>query len=388
MKVCRFSYIIPLCFVLVTSCIESYPPPIINEEVNFLVIDGSVNSADGSAEVKLSRAIPLSSTEPAPSEGNANVQLEDNDGNVYSLPETSKGVYSQSNLPLDATKQYRLYVRTSTNTEYRSDFVSIKQTPPVDSVHWTPSYNPEGIEILINTHDDSKNTRYYQWIFEETYEYEAPFYSYLRYNRAADVVEEIPSDEMTFRCWRTLPSQKILIASSDKLSQDIIYNFPITFIPTGSQKTIIKYSILVKQRALSRQAYDYWLNLQKTTENLGSLFDPQPGQVTGNIHNVTDPSAPALGYFDVGVVQEKRLFVDGKTLPDELRSYKDLGFCRKDDTVFVAVEPFISSLKSSDEIVDALYGNGTVPYAYTFSSFECTDCRYQGGTTTKPPYWQ
>src|SRR6187551_940188 len=120
MKGCRFYILILLCAVVVTSCIESYPPPIINDEVNFLVIDGSVNSADGSAEVRLSHAVPLSSTGSAPPELNAIVQLEDNDGNFYSLVETSGGVYAQSNLSLSAARQYRLYVRTAANTEYRS----------------------------------------------------------------------------------------------------------------------------------------------------------------------------------------------------------------------------------------------------------------------------
>src|SRR5436189_6381773 len=44
--------------------------------------------------------------------------------------------------------------------------------------------------------------------------------------------------------------------------------FPYTTL-FRSQKLVIKYSILAKQRAISRQAYDYWLNLQKTTESLG-----------------------------------------------------------------------------------------------------------------------
>jgi hypothetical protein len=30
----------------------------------------------------------------------------------------------------------------------------------------------------------------------------------------------------------------------------------------------------VQQRALTKEAYDFWLQLKKTTESLGSLFDP------------------------------------------------------------------------------------------------------------------
>ncbi len=382
MKVCRIYYLILLCAIVVTSCIESYPPPIINEEVNFLVIDGSVNTEDGSAQVKLSHAIPLSSNESFPPELNASVRLEDNDGNVYTLIETTAGNYAQSNLTLNPTKEYRLYVRTSNNTEYLSDFVTIKQTPPIDSINWAPSRTIEGIDILVNTHDDTKNTRYYQWTFEETFQYEAPYYTFLKYENGE--VTSIPNEEQIFRCWRTLPSQKILIGSSEKLMQDIIYNFPITFIPKDSQKKIIKYSILVQQKALTREAYDYWLNLQKTTENLGGLFDPQPGRVTGNIHNISKPNAPVLGYFDVGAAQEKRFFLNASDLPEDLRNYKSYRNCAK-DTVLVEN---LSELTISDLIIDPLYGQGPTPYAYTFSNLICTDCRQQGGVTTKPPFWE
>ncbi len=381
MKIGRFQYLyILLCFAFLTSCIESYPPPIIDDEVNFLVIDGSVNSTDGSAHVMLSRAVALSSTESSPPELNAQISVEDSEGNTYPLIEIGNGVYQQSNLTISLSKEYRLYVRTSDNSEYQSDFITIKQTPIIDSIHWEPSQTQVGIDILINTHDGSKKTRYYQWSFEETFEYEAVYYSYLKYEN--EEIVSIPLEEQTYRCWETLPSQKILIGSSDKLNEDIICNFPLTFIPKNSQKTIIKYSILVKQKALSREAYDYWLNLQKTTENLGSLFDPQPGQVTGNIHNINNPSDPVLGYFDVGSAQEKRIFIKGIDLPVELRSFKSQGNCVM-DTVLIEDLPI-----SAGALVHPIYGMGPSPIGYTYSSISCTDCRTQGGKTTKPTFWQ
>lgn len=382
MKVGRFQYLYILCFALLTSCIESYPPPIIDDDVSFLVIDGSVNSSDGSARVKLSRAVALSSTESIPPELNAIVSVEDTDGNVYPLSEVGDGLYEQSNLSIILSKKYRLNVRTSDNNDYQSDFTAIKPTPAIDSIHWAPSTTEAGINILVNTHDDTNNTRYYQWSFEETYEYESVYYAFLKY--VDGEVVNIPLSEQTFRCWRTLPSTKILIGSSEKLNNDIIFNFPLNFIAKGSQKTIIKYSILVKQKALSREAYDYWLNLQKTTENLGSLFDPQPGKVTGNIHNITNPAEPALGYFDVGAAQEKRIFFKGIDLPEGLRSFKTIGSCYK-DTVLVDALPQFSG--TSGVLLDPIT-EGPVTLGYTYSSRSCSDCRVQGGTTTKPLFWQ
>lgn len=383
MNICRSAYSLILSLgILVTACIEPYPAPVIDGDVNYLVVDGSVDGQGGTASVTLSHAVPLASTEPPPPELNADVSVEDSDGNSYVLMEVGNGVYTQSNLPIDENKEYRLHIRTNDNSEYRSDFVTIKETPVIDSLTWAPTAQRDGIEIRVNTHDATKNTRYYQWSFEETYHYEAPYYSFFRLE-GEDVVR-IPDEEQTFNCWRTIVSKNILIASSERLNEDIISNFPITFIEKGSQKITLKYSILVKQRALSREAYDYWLNLRKTTENLGGLFDPQPGRVTGNIHNVNDPDHPVLGYFDIGTSKEQRLFIRNVEIPNDIRGYKSVSQCEV-DTVMLADLPFFNG--NSSALLDPVYEMGPFIVGYRFTSNSCADCRYQYGITTKPSFW-
>jgi hypothetical protein len=384
MKICRSAYPLVLSLgILVTACIEPYPAPVVDGDINYLVVDGSVDGLDGTATVTLSHAVPLASTEPPPPELDAEVSLEDNNGNTYTLTEIGNGVYTQTGLPVDDNKEYRLHIRTTDNSEYRSDFVTIKETPEIDSLTWAPTAQRDGIEIRVNTHDATKNTRYYQWSFEETYQYEAPYYAFLRLE--GEEVVPIPLEEQTFNCWRTIVSKNILIASSERLNEDIISNFPITFIEKGAQKISVKYSILVKQRALSREAYDYWLNLQKTTENLGGLFDPQPGRVTGNIHNVNYPDYPVLGYFDIGTSKEQRLFINSTTIPNDLRGYKLTSQCEV-DTVLLADLPLFPS--NSSTLLDPVQGMGPFIIGYRYTTNSCADCRHQNGTTTKPPFWQ
>src|SRR5689334_8490613 len=95
-----------ICFIILTSCIESYPPPIVDGAIDFLVIDGSVNGTEGSVSVELNHAVALSSTELPRPELNAKVNIEDNDGNIYLLNELGNGRYSQSGLPLSTSNQY------------------------------------------------------------------------------------------------------------------------------------------------------------------------------------------------------------------------------------------------------------------------------------------
>jgi hypothetical protein len=43
----------------------------------------------------------------------------------------------------------------------------------------------------------------------------------------------------------------------------------------------VRYSINVRQYGLTKEAYNYWQIIQKSSQQSGSIFDPQPAQVIG-----------------------------------------------------------------------------------------------------------
>jgi hypothetical protein len=51
----------------------------------------------------------------------------------------------------------------------------------------------------------------------------------------------------------------------------------------------VLYYIKLSQYALSHDAYLFYQKLKKNTEQLGSIFDAQPSELSSNIHCVTDP---------------------------------------------------------------------------------------------------
>ncbi len=376
----RHSLLILLYTAFITGCVEPYAPPIIESNTNYLVVDGFVNSTDGTATVKLSRAIPLSSTDSPPPEANATIFVEDDKGNRTTLQGDATGNYTGSGIPIDMGSKYRLRIRTFDTKEYLSDYIELKESPPIDDLKFIPRDN--SISIVVSTHDDTGDSRYYQWSYDETWEYTAVYMSGLIY--VDGEVLSRPDDEFIHRCWRTLSSKHIIISSSEKIQDDVISEFPVVNISKGSQKLFIKYSMMLRQRVLTREAYDYWEELQKTTENLGGLFDPQPGKVTGNIHSVSDATEPVLGYFSGGSVQEKRFFIGLRDLPDNLKAYQTIGNCVQ-DTVLLADLPEYSP--DFNELISTAT-NGPVTIGYTYASKSCADCRTQGGTTTRPEFWQ
>jgi hypothetical protein len=195
-------------------------------------------------------------------------------------------------------------------------------------------------------------------------------------------IPEFPR-ENTSRCWTTVSSRNVILGTSARLSEDIIYQYPLTLLPPTSAKHQIRYSILVKQYALTEQGYEYWQNLKRNTENLGTLFDPQPSQVSGNIRSVNNPDEPVLGFFSAGSLQEKRIFVARTQLPGEWRRITGFETCFPPD-----------SIKFSDYSSNALMSMtfpvvGELPPTdpgYLTAPLFCADCRMMG-TNKPPPFW-
>src|SRR5690606_35363898 len=90
-----------------------------------------------------------------------------------------------------------------------------------------------------------------------------------------------PNEDVSV-CWKYANSSTILLGSSAKLQSAVISEKPLTTIPAGHEKLAKRYSILVKQYAIDKKAYEFYSLMKKNTESLGSIFDPQPSEIRGN----------------------------------------------------------------------------------------------------------
>jgi len=279
---------------------------------------------------------------------------------------------------------------------YQSDMVEVRTTPPIDTLYYTTD-NTE-VNIFTATHDPANNTRYYRWDFTETYIYETPRTTNFIYNGSIKyisqrVVSRTP-DQYINLCYDTDTATSIILNSSAKLARDVINNNPITQIPSVSEKILHRYSILVKQYALTSEAYNFWQNLKKNTEQLGSIFDALPSEVNGNIHCVSNPSEPVIGYMSVCSVSQKRIFIDRTELP--VWPYI-LPTCNVPGMTisWLRQQGIPVALTNGVDIPVAPIGSGfdkvhqDSVYSVSVREYSCVDCRYHNfGTTLKPTFWK
>lgn len=373
-----------LMMLLVSSCVEPYSPEVLEGPNSYLVVNGFINT-NGPTTVQLIRTQNLKDETPPPAEINAIVQIESEEGENYRLWGTGNGNYTSSNLELNPASKYRLYIRTANGKEYASEYVTVKRTPAIDEITWEPI--DDEVQVYVNTHDPNNDTRYYRWEFEETWHYRAAFGTGLKYVNGKIELRD-RNDPDIYNCWTSDNSTTIELGTSIRLTQDVISNYKLTAIPYDSEKIAIKYSILVKQYALTREAYAYWETLKKNTENIGTLFDPLPSQLTGNIKSLSDPNEPVIGYVTASTMQQKRIFIGYEELPREWKTF--IPRCPI-DTMLLAIstprEYFEGGYVMPVYEVYPPEGGGMFPIGYSYATVDCVDCRTRG-TNVKPDFWE
>jgi hypothetical protein len=376
---------LPMALALaLASCVEPYDPPVDDRDLNLLVVDGFLNASNATASITLTRTLPVESTDAIPPESGAFVRLEDDRGTLYALFENSApGVYSGPVSGVSFERHYRLLITTGNNSEYESEFVPVIETPAIDSI--TYAVLSSGVQFLVTTHDASDKAGYFRWKYSETYQYNSAFNSVFMF-QGNNIVYR-PPELARYTCWKTNSSTDILVGSTKGLRESIISNFPIAFIPNGSIKLSVQYSVLVEQQAITEDAFEYWSKLRKTTEQVGGLFDPLPSEVPGNLHRVGSAGETVLGFFSAGSVKELRKFLKRSSLPiEKIRAFIMHNPSCVLDTTLNADLP---NLSTSAWLVDAVYASGAPGIiGYTHAAGRCVDCTLQGGATAKPDFWK
>jgi hypothetical protein len=362
------------------QCKQSYVSPYASPPTGYLVVEGYI-TGNGPTSFTLSRTIPLPGDSAIPVVTGAQLQVEGSDNSVYPLTEKGNGVYGIDTLALSTTVKYRLRIGTPNGEKYLSDFGAYKITPAIDSISWTA--DGTGVNIYANTHDPANATRYYQWQYVETWEYHSAEQSSLEYRGDTTPVMVVPRppQDQIFRCWRTTASTSLLLGTSAKLANDVIYLQLLNLIPTGDQRISVLYSILVSQYALTDSAYNFLTLMQKNTESLGSIFDAQPSQLVGNIHCLTNPTEPVIGYVSAGTLQQQRLYISRSQVPAWPYFYS----CPIPDTLVArqtdSLKKYFGSLGFDPIDIDPM------TQEWLGNLISCVDCRSQGGTNVAPSFW-
>jgi Domain of unknown function (DUF4249) len=370
-----------LILILFWACKDKYMPHINSPASGILVVEGFINTGNGPTNILLTRVAPLNDIGTIP-ETDAQVQVQSERGVRINLSETGGGNYSIDQLQIDSTQRYRIHIRTSDGKDYLSALTEVKTTPPIDSVGFDTA--SDHLTIYVSTHDNRNESVYYEWYYQETWKYFAYTFSNFKYTPAGITNRDFEDADTLYNCWISNQSTELLLFSTENLSSDVVYKFPlqtISYFTTNRLRD--RYSILVKQIVLTKDWYEWKQLLQKNTEQLGSIFDAQPSQTGGNIVCTTDTTAKVIGFVGCTSEIEKRIFIRRAQIP-EVPVFTGYESCAAD-----TVKPGFYNLfedGSQLPISQAVIPPGVV-VGYMGASRDCMICSLHGGRPVKPDFW-
>lgn len=376
--------------ILLGSCIEPFDPEI-EEYSDSLVVEGSILEGKNPATVKLSRSFGFDEQAPV-MVTDATVGIRDDQGNETLLQEITEGIYQSDTNQLSGVVglSYQLFIETEGGESYESSWVEMKKSLPIDELYSKYIQKEEGVsttqgmQVYLSAHDPERQSKYYRWEYEETWLILVPFPALGIWNRQTSMPEYYSIDEVPGICWQTDSSSTIITHSSEGLTEDRVIDFPIRFISTRGNHLRFKYSILVKQFTMNPEAFEYYQKLKKITQDLGTLSDPIPSEITGNIRNIDRPEEFVIGLFSAEGFSSRRIFIKRQELP-AVSILSGLEYCLLD--TLSGVGEMNIFYNGGGVFVDEIFDDFGNWIGYSGTERECADCRLSG-TLVKPDFWE
>ncbi|MTG98368.1 DUF4249 domain-containing protein [Myroides albus] len=264
MKKAYLLYSIIISYFLLTSCEKVIDLDLPTAPAR-LVVEGNIDftpeNINDTLKIKLSLTTDYYNSN-IPVVNNAIVWVERENGTTYTFHEMNNtGVYISTEVPKEINKKYKLHIEYD-NDVYEANEILLS-TPVITELKQTR-------EKLIN--EDLYVLRYY---FQDTPKEDGTlnyYYSKIERNNDRPYLSVISNEHS-----KGNQIEKLYIDKDTKVDDEI---------------NISSYQI-------SRNYYNYLKQLTSNTNSAGGPFQVPPGQVKGNVKNLTSPDKQAFGYFRI-----------------------------------------------------------------------------------------
>lgn len=368
-----YLYIISLLIIFTANaCKDPYHINIEPTDLDVLVVEGQITGPESQSFVSITRSLNVNDHSSLRVEHNATVYVEDEANNRFQLQYDPSTLRYQNQINTVVGNKYRMTIETIDGKSYVSTYNTLLNTPAIDEINYERVF--DGLAIKLNTEDPTEQTKFYRWTFQEDWEINSVFMSNVYYDDSAvRLIDSVVLD--AYFCYKQNKSTSILLGSIENFSNSKLVDHIIHKIPSRDDRISVRYSIEVKQYALSKDGFFFLDLMKKNTESLGSIFDPQPSESVGNVICISDPETKVLGYIEASVEQTKRIYITSSDVPE-------WGFIQ---TCFTYDVPDLPD--SMRYYFPGMYlpleNVSPIPSATS----TCVDCRLRGGNNNRPDFW-
>lgn len=322
---------IALFFGVTLGCVETFDVSYVLYDDAWVVTGRITDTAPATVEIMRTAPTPMSSKDEIARVAGARVVLVDDQGDREQLLESRVGYYTGQK-PGEVNKSYYLEITLPEGTELRSSPQLLKVSPSLDSVYienvegfqstaGTVKIDNRGLNLNLYMNRTDTLSHYYKWTVGGTY------LTYTAFDAPGRECQSLLSDFDLQPCYITKPeSSSFLLGQSPKPDADM-FSLTLNYLRPSSEFAH-GHSVLVTQYGLTKEAYDYWKKIEDQTISVGSVFDPPPSRIDGNIQPITNSEILVLGFFEASSVNTQRIFIekdDFETLEDDSPAFADAG---------------------------------------------------------------
>jgi len=317
-----------LLLLIPMACVDPYEVEVPEGE-QLLTVEGIISTGPGPHAITLTRSATYGSIfqgliRPV---SLATVVVRDNEGNVTFLTEglDAKGTYyTPSSFSAQVGKSYTLQIRTAEGKVYTSTPEKVTSVPAIQSLEIRTvtipteesSFPKSGIQLIAGLKDPADENNFYYWrngpavyILETRPDLFTPRPSPTNPNRTPQ-----PKD-CCVQCYRYEAgnNQSLFVVNDDSFN-GLSTKIPASFIADDGYRFVNKFRMDLKQYSISQGAYRYLRLVKQQAEISGSIFDPPPATIRGNMLSLDNPDEVVLGYFMAGGETSRRIYVDKNDL--------------------------------------------------------------------------
>ena len=377
-----------LTLLTTVSCISEFNANLPSNDVQILFVDGTI-TANSDMTFYLSKSFSINDINIPPESLNTNAKIFIIGSNGYQSPPAinlGRGTYIIPSIgELDDNVEYGIRIEYEGDA-YQSTLSKPLHTPEIDSVSWTQPEKAGEVFFRVSTHDDTGQAHFFIWNYTEDWEITASYYTTAFYNSITNEHYTI-NPAPHYYCWKNRLSNTFLIGSTESLGENRIINKQLYHHRHDDDRFSLLYSVVVYQKAITKNAFEYYHNKIVINDEMGGLFTPQPSELTGNITCITNPSKKVMGYIEpVKNITQKRIFVQAENILGP-RPFNCKIMTSSDVATYLAnneidYNQFIASGFRPALELDIMTG---MPLEWSTAS--CTDCVLNGGSKKKPDFW-
>lgn len=272
----------------------------------------------------------------------ANVLIKDDLARVENLVETGSGYYSTSpDFAAVVGRSYNLEIQLLDGRRYVSLREKVAPVPEVDSVTYhsvrtvtTDRLNDEiGVQVMAHFQDPPEQENYYFWNLLES--------DFVLVTEPE--LYHLPPDHRTCpkcpapkpccsRCFhKNIPKPTNIITLSDTEFNGIYQRRGIAYVIDDGLRFKETYRLDIQHLSVSAETHRFLKLIDQQLSLTGSVFDPPPANIRGNMISLNDRDEQVLGHFFVSDERFLRIYIQRDqlefrlspqtTVPSDCRNY-------------------------------------------------------------------